>query len=89
MWGDSESAFKNTSIEHNFNFRGPFQKNLEIRMYSDLARSVKRDDRVSCIQLYQSLKILLKEDNILKKATGLYLRKKHYSVSIFCLGASK
>ena len=28
MWGDSESAFKNTSIEHNFNFRGPFQKNL-------------------------------------------------------------
>ena len=32
MWGDSESAFKNTSIEHNFNFQGPFQKNLEIRM---------------------------------------------------------
>ena len=30
--GDSESAFKNTSIDHNFNFRGPFQKNLEIRM---------------------------------------------------------
>ena len=22
MWGDSESAFKNTSIEHSFNFRG-------------------------------------------------------------------
>ena len=39
--GDSESAFKNTSIEHNVNFRKPIQKNLDIRIYSDLACSWK------------------------------------------------
>ena len=44
MWGDSQSAFKNTSIEHNDNFRGPFIKNLEIRMLSDLAHSVEVAD---------------------------------------------
>ena len=32
MWVDSESALKNTSIEHTVNFSGAFQKNLEIRM---------------------------------------------------------
>ena len=42
MWGDSESAFKNTSIEINVKFREPFQKNLEIRMKSDLARSFNK-----------------------------------------------
>ena len=53
-----------------------------------------RSNRLQCIQneymyLYKSLGKLLKENNKLKKATVLFLRKKHNSVRSFRRGASK